>query len=141
MKTLFKAAGLCLFFICSAHYAAQAQDFVYEPVNSAFGGNYLNYSWMLQSATAQNSFKDPEETAGGLNQDPLKNFEENLNRQILSQIARQIVSSQFGEEGLQEGQYIFGNYIINIGSDASGINISIEDTGTGNGTTVVIPYF
>lgn len=117
-----------------------AQDFVYEPKNPAFGGSYLNYSWLLSSAQAQNTLEDPTQSRG-FGRDPLTDFEESLNRQILNQLSRKIVENQFGEEGLEDGQYTLGNFQINIGSDESGVNIIINDTGTGNSTTVVVPYF
>lgn len=118
----------------------KAQDFVYEPKNPAFGGSYLNYSWLLNSAQSQNKLEDPTQT-NAYGRDALTDFEESLNRQILNQLSRKIVENQFGEDGLQDGQYILGNYQINIGSDESGVNININDTGTGNSTTVVVPYF
>lgn len=118
----------------------KAQDFVYEPKNPAFGGSYLNYSWLLNSAQSQNKLEDPTQT-NAYGRNALTDFEESLNRQILNQLSRKIVENQFGEDGLQDGQYILGNYQINIGSDESGVNININDTGTGNSTTVVVPYF
>ena len=118
----------------------KAQDFVYEPKNPAFGGSYLNYSWLLNSAQSQNKLEDPAQTSG-YGRDALTDFEESLNRQILNQLSRKIVENQFGEEGLQDGQYTLGNYQIIIGSDEGGVNININDTNTGNTTTVVVPYF
>lgn len=118
----------------------KAQDMVYQPKNPAFGGSYLNYSWLLSSAQSQNGFKDPEQTSG-LNRDPLKDFEANLNRQILNQLSRRIVESQFGEEGLEDGEYTLGSYKINVGSDDGGVNINIFDNDTGNTTEVIVPYY
>lgn len=120
--------------------ALQAQDFVYEPKNPAFGGNYLNYSWMLNSAQSQNKLEDPAQT-NAFGRDALTDFEESLNRQILNQLSRRIIENQFGEEGLQDGEYTLGDYQINIGSDDSGVNINIFDSGTGNSTSVIVPYF
>ena len=118
-----------------------AQDLVYQPENPAFGGSYLNYSWMLSSAQAQNTYEDPEAaSAPGRNRDPLASFQEDLNRQILNQLSRQIISSQFGEEGLEEGEYQLGSYNINVADGADGFQIEIYDTSTGGTTTVVVPY-
>jgi len=120
----------------------QAQDMVYEPRNPAFGGNPYNYSWLQSSAQSQDKLKDPEaQTAGLLNRDPLNDFKENLNRQILNQLSRQLVVSQFGEDGLAPGSYTIGNYQIDVTEGGSGINIVIVDTSTGNQTTVSIPYY
>ncbi len=118
----------------------KAQDFVYQPKNPAFGGNYLNYSWLLNSAQSQNTIEDPNQQSS-LNNDPMANFENNLNRQILNQLSRRIVDSQFGEEGLEDGSYTLGSYQIEVGSDGGGVNINIYDSSTGNSTSVVVPYY
>lgn len=138
MKKLF--LSLCILVLAALSSELKAQDFVYEPKNSAFGGSYLNYSWLLNSANAQNTFEDPSQTSG-LQRDPLEDFQQNLNRQILNQLSRRIIQSQFGEEGLQDGNYTLGSYQIEIGSDGGGVNINIYDNSTGNSTSVVVPYF
>ena len=118
----------------------KAQDFVYQPKNPAFGGSYLNYSWLLSSAQSQNTIEDPNQESRN-NNDPVANFESNLNRQILNQLSRRIVESQFGEEGLEDGSYTLGNYQIEVGSDGGGVKINIFDSSTGNSTTVEVPYY
>lgn len=121
---------------------AQAQDFVYTPQNPAFGGNYLNYQWMLSSAQAQNTLEDPDaSSSGGFSNDPMDNFQQNLNRQILNQLSQQIIRQQFGEQGLQPGEYQLGSYNVNVSEGGNGIEISIYDTSTGGTTTVVVPYY
>ena len=125
-----------------ASTSAFGQDFVYQPQNPAFGGSYLNYSWMLSSAQAQNGFtEEQDDFASRFDRDPLEDFQQTLNRQILSQITRQITQDQFGEEGLQEGQYEIGNYQIDVAPGADDIQINILDTSTGSQTTVSVPYF
>jgi curli production assembly/transport component CsgF len=121
---------------------AQAQDLTYQAKNPAFGGNYLNYSWMLNSAQSQNTFQDPDATSGsGFSRDPMQNFQENLNRQILNQLSQQIIRQQFGEQGLQPGEYQLGSYNVNVSEGSSGIEITIYDSSTGGTTTVVVPYY
>lgn len=137
-KLLLSFVILCLAFFA---HQAQAQDFVYTPKNPAFGGNYLNYSWMLNSAQAQNTLKDPEASTRGFSSDPMSNFQENLNRQILNQLSQQIIRQQFGEQGLQPGEYQLGSYNVNVSEGSNGIQISIYDTSTGGTTTVVVPYY
>lgn len=118
------------------------QDFVYNAKNPAFGGNPYNYTWLMNSAQAQNDIK---ETATGISSNyktnPVNDFAESLNRQILSQLSRQIVSRQFGEESLKSGTYILGDYQIEIGDQSNGLNISILDNKTGSTTTVSVPFF
>lgn len=137
MKCFF--AGL-VFFLASAT-TLLAQDFVYQPQNPAFGGSYLNYSWMLSSAQAQNGFTDPNVSGSSFDRDPLEDFEESLNRQILSRVSRELLDDQFGEEGLEEGVYEIGSYKIDVSPGDEGIQIKILDTATGNETIVTAPYF
>ena len=140
MKHFFLAVTRLLFFF-SLH--SQAQDFVYTPKNPAFGGNTFNYQWMLSSAQAQDTYKAPVETDSRFSylRDPAQDFAESLNRQILSRLSREIVTRQFGEEALEEGTYVLGDYQIDIGNADGGINITIVDNTTGSTTTVSVPYF
>lgn len=141
MKIIYKTLFLVLFFAAGKTYA---QDFVYTPKNPAFGGNPYNYSWLLSSAQAQNETKDKATATSptsGYSTDPLKNFTQSLNQQILSQISRQIVSKQFGEGGLAAGTYVLGDYQIQVADQSSGLNITIVDNKTGSQTSVVVPYF
>jgi len=118
-----------------------SQDFVYTPVNPAFGGNPYNYSWLLSSAQAQNTFKEVQDTYSFYDEDPLKSFQDDLNRQILNEISTQLYFSQFGEDGLQEGSYEFGTFQINVSPTSEGMSIRIIDISTGSETTVIIPYY
>lgn len=137
IKFLFVAV---LFLFCGG---AMAQDFVYTPKNPAFGGNPYNYSWMMSSAQAQDTYKGPESSSSslGLSRDPAQDFAESLNRQILSRLSREIVTRQFGEEALDEGTYVLGDYMIEIGNASDGININIVDNKTGATTQVSVPFF
>ncbi|ASB49803.1 curli production assembly/transport component CsgF [Alkalitalea saponilacus] len=117
---------------------SSAQNFVYQPVNPAFGGNYLNYQWLLSSAQVQNTHE--AKPADRATRDPLKDFEENLNRQILSQLSRNLMRNYFSE-GFNEGHYNVGSYEIEITPGLGGLEIEILDTATGDKTTVTVPYF
>lgn len=132
----------CLLFAGFLAIECQAQDFVYEPKNPSFGGNTFNYQWMLSSAQAQNAIEEPRvDRSSTTARDPLADFQESLNRQILSQLSRQLVTNQFGSGGaLEAGEYVIGNFQINIADGSDGVNIVILDTATGNQTTVVIPF-
>ncbi len=125
-----------------------AQDFTYEPKNPAFGGNYLNYSWLLNSANVQNGLTDPalEQNANDRSRfnnsrSSLDNFTETLNRQLLSQISRQLVTSQFGEFGLEEGTYNLGDFEISVVPGLDGLNVTIIDFANGGQTQITVPYF
>lgn len=131
----------CLLLLLSVH--STAQSFVYTPKNPAFGGNSFNYQWMMSSAQAQDTYKDPKAAADkfGYTQDPAKDFADNLNRQILSRLSREIINRQFGESAIEEGTYLLGDYQIEVGSGADGISVSIVDIVNGSTTTVTIPHF
>ena len=139
MRTLITILMIVFFFVAGKTYA---QDFVYQPKNPAFGGNPYNYSWLMSSAQAQNDIKETTANPYGRpTTDPLKDFSESLNRQILSQLSRQIVSKQFGEGALKAGTYVLGDYQIEVGNQADGLNINIVDNKTGSQTSVLVPYF
>ena len=139
MKILKITLVIVFFFVAGKSYS---QDFTYTPKNPAFGGNPYNYSWLMSSAQAQNDIKETTSSAySPYSTDPLKDFSESLNRQILSQLSRQIVAKQFGEDALSAGTYVLGDYQIEVGDQADGLNITILDNKTGSQTTVAVPYF
>lgn len=120
----------------------QAQDMVYTPKNPAFGGNPYNYSWMQNSAQAQDKLKDPEaESGSAYNRDPMEDFKNSLNRQILNELSRNLISKQFGEDGVTPGSYTVGDYQIDVIEGPGGISINIVDITSGNRTSVTIPYY
>ena len=118
-----------------------AQDLVYQPKNPAFGGEVFNYQWMLNSANAQNTITIKEEDPfDPFSQNTVDDFAENLKRQLLSQISRELVDDQFGE-GLSEGSYTVGSFQIDVSPTSEGLSVSILDTATGDQTLVIVPYF
>ena len=116
-----------------------AQDLVYKPINPAFGGETFNYNWLLSSAQVQD-LTEPERGSTG-NTTSIDFFTESLNRQLLSQLSRELVVNQFGEDGLEEGLYTIGDFQIDIATTLEGLNISIIDVVTGEQTQIVIPFF
>lgn len=117
-----------------------AQQLVYIPNNPSFGGSPLNGSWMFNEAQSQNGFTSGVTSSSLLQNDPLAEFKDNLNRQILSQLSRNLVSSLFGENGLEQGRYEIGDFIIDITPGTDGITILINDLSTGGQTTIIVPY-
>jgi len=121
-----------------------AQQLVYKPINPAFGGDTFNYSWLLSSAQAQDSTKDPNEgqsTSSFQRATSLETFQQQLNSQLLSQLSRNLISNQFGEEGLDDGSYNIGSLEVNVVTGLDGVTIAIIDTNTGESTEVIIPFF
>ncbi len=120
-----------------------AQELVYYPINPSFvGGNPYNASWLYNEAQAQNTFTESGTSASSYyNSDPLADFQQSLNRQILSQLSRQLVQSAFGDNQLTEGHYELGDYIIDVSPANEGIIINILDVNSGNETNVIVPYY
>ncbi len=118
---------------------SQAQDLVYTPKNPAFGGNTFNYNWLLSSAQAQNDTEDPEATQRE-EKSTIDQFTESLNRQLLSRLTRDLLNSQFDEDGgLQEGTIEIGNFQVDISQGTDGMIITIYD-GQGGETQITIPF-
>lgn len=115
------------------------QELVYRPKNPAFGGSPLNYQWLMSSATQQNKHK--ESSRFGFDRDPLADFQESLQRQILSELTRNLVRDRFGDnfDLSQESSLEFGEFSINITPGADGVTIRIYNILTGEETNITIP--
>lgn len=127
-----------ILFSCFLIPTMNAQDFVYTPKNPAFGGDTFNYNWLLSSAQTQNLL-EAEETLSG--RSTLETFTESLNRQLLSNLSRQLISTEFGEDSLADGTYNLGDFSLDVVSTLEGLNITIFDPTTGEQTQIIIPYF
>lgn len=132
-----------IFFIVLIHFCGtlSAQQLVYKPVNPAFGGDSFNYSWMINSAQAQDLLKDPNIKSTSSLSSSFESFQRSLNSQLLSQLSRNLISDQFGEDGLSDGSYSIGGLNVDVISDLDGITISILDTESGEQTQVSIPFY
>ena len=118
------------------------QQLVYTPLNPAFGGSSFNSTWLLSIAQAENKFTAPSSSSyNPYNTDPLTQFTNNLNSQILNQLSSKIISSIFGEGTITQGHYEFGNYIIDINPSSDGIHINIQDNSSGAQTSVIVPFY
>ena len=135
-----KRISVLLFFVFGLCCFCNAQDMVYKPKNPAFGGDTFNYNWLLSSAQAQNLTKDTSLDDLSAD-DTLDDFSESLNRQLLNQLSRQLVTDQFGEAGLTEGSYTLGNFQVDITNSIEGLVVTILDIVAGEQTQVIIPHF
>jgi curli production assembly/transport component CsgF len=133
---------LLFIFFFAASNIGLAQSLVYRPVNPSFGGDTFNYNWLMSSAQAQDKTKDPDASklASAANQDPLADFTTTLNRQILNSISQRLIKDQFGEEGIKEGVYQFGDFIVNVSPGTEGLIVRITD-GKGGETSITVPYY
>lgn len=130
-----------LFVILLAGNEVLAQQLVYTPINPSFGGYYYNGQTLLSEAQAQNGFTSGTNSSNPYSQNPLDNFKNTLNQQILSQLSRQLLSNLFGEAGLTAGHYDLGDYSIDISPGGDGVHIDIFDNTTGDQSTIIVPYF
>jgi curli production assembly/transport component CsgF len=138
MKTYFYLTILAI--ALGSWQGVKGQDLVYKPINPAFGGDSFNYQWLLSSAQEQNDFKETADYSFQ-DQDPLTQFEQDLNRQILSQLSRRLVTDVFGEEGLKDGIFNLGSFQIEISNSTDGVHINILNVSNGGETTIIVPYF
>lgn len=116
-----------------------AQQFSYQPINPAFGGDTFNYNWLISSATAQNGLTASR--AANEDESDLTRFGNNLNQQILSQIQRTLTQQQLASIGdLNEpGSFVFGDLAVEVFESPEGLIINILDTTNGEETQVVVP--
>lgn len=114
-----------------------AQQFVYKPINPAFGGDTFNYQWLLSSASSQNQFKGDFSLYDSLS--PLDSFTESLNRQLLSQLSQKLFGDQFGDGNLKPGNYNFGSMFVHVTQSDKGLIVKILNTSTGEQSEIIIP--
>lgn len=133
-------AVLCaVLFTGMISHTANAQEMVFQFRNPAFGGNPINYQWMLSSANAQNKFQG-QGGFGSFQRDPLADFQQSLQRQVLSQLTREIITERFGNvDFTEQGTFEFGEFSINVNPVSDGIDIKILNILTGDETSIRIP--
>jgi curli production assembly/transport component CsgF len=124
----------------SLSLSAYADELVYEPVNPSFGGSSLNGNWLLNQAQAQDNTKDPdaEDNKGELSD--LDEFNNLLQRSILSRLASAITGSIISDSGeLIPGTIETSDFTIDIVDLGDGIlSITTTDILTGESTSFEI---
>ncbi|NJN45622.1 MAG: hypothetical protein HC808_03035 [Candidatus Competibacteraceae bacterium] len=128
------AVSFCLTFTLTA---AHGSELVYQPVNPSFGGRPLNGPFLLNSAQAQNRFKDPDQQRR--DDDPSAQFARALEGRLLNALANQVVEAIFGENAAESGSITFDDQTINFERGLEGIRVEIIDTSNGNTTVIDIP--
>lgn len=116
---------------------AQAGELVYTPVNPSFGGSPLNGSVLLNAAQAQNKTKDPDAPPPpkSTQQNSLQQFNDILERSVLSRLATAATSNIIGPNGqLVPGTINTGNFSIEI-SDLGGGLLQVTTTDRATGAT------
>lgn len=136
------AAGLLAF--AAPLGTASAQDLVYKPINPSFGGNPFNSSHLLGIANLQDDFEDPDARSsarGTGRSSPAEIFARQLQSRLLSEVSDDIVRAIFPEsgEGQDEGEVVFGDTTIRFDRGLSSVDLTIEDTATGQVTEISVP--
>jgi len=104
-----------------------SQQLVYTPKNPAFGGDPFNYTWLLNSANAQNQFEDSQ-----LGLDGLEGFDSLLDDQLFNQFG--------GNQDIpQEGTSRDGDLEYDVYQSTEGLVINILDITTGEQTQIIVP--
>lgn len=134
------AASIQVLLIPMAITNAAATEMVYVPLNPSFGGNPLNGTVLLNTAQATNKHKDPSATsfsAASSTQTSLQQFNDMLERSILSQLSYSATSNIMGSNGkLTPGTVETGNFRINIADVGGGmLLITTTDKITGASTS------
>jgi curli production assembly/transport component CsgF len=114
--------------------AAGASELVYVPVDPNFGGSPSNAPGLLASASA--TTKHGQSGLGGaspLNQSPLEQFNQTLERMMLSQLASAATSKLMGQDGkLLPGTFSTENFIITV-TDLGGGLLRVTTTDKSSG--------
>lgn len=105
-----------------------AQQLTYRAKNPAFGGDPFNYTWLLNSANAQNPFSDNSLGLEGF--EDLSSFDNVLNNQF---------NDQFGSQTPQTGTSRNGNLEYEVFESTEGLVINILDITTGEQTQIIVP--
>ncbi|MDB5936347.1 MAG: curli assembly protein CsgF [Massilia sp.] len=111
-----------------------ATELVYVPVNPNFGGAPNNAPGLLAIASATNKHGFQSGLGGSsLNQTPLQQFNQTLERMVLSQLASSAGSKLMGQDGkLIPGTFTTENFIITVTDLGGGIlRVSTTEKATG----------
>lgn len=117
---------------------AWGSPLVYTPVNPSFGGDPLNGNWMLNSAQITNKHKDPDmDYLGFQERSPFEDFNDQLERAVLSRLASAASSQFINERGeFIPGTFETGNFIVDVIDLGGGsLTITTRDKISGAATT------
>lgn len=129
----------CCILLAGASGAASAGELVYKPVNPSFGGNPFYSSHLLGVAGAQNKYDDHEkdDLLGGTGAD--MDFERVIRQSLLSRIASQIANQIYGENALDQGQFVIGSTTVKFFRQGGQTIVDIIDGATGGQTRIEMP--
>ncbi|WP_028311908.1 curli assembly protein CsgF [Derxia gummosa] len=132
-----KLRSIALATACFASIPAFSTELVYVPINPVFGGSPLNGAVLLNNAQAENKKVDPASKAASSRTNALKDFNDSLQRVILSRLASAASTNIFNSDGrLIPGTIETGDFRITILDTGGGVlSITTIDKATGESTT------
>ena len=107
---------------------AQATQLVYTPVNPAFGGNYLNGSYLLANAAAQN---DNKGSTGYVPPSALDRLASSLESRLMSQLFNDAANGG-------EGYLKTNDFEIQVVNEDGTLLVHITDIATGETTVIEV---
>ncbi|MDO6618187.1 MULTISPECIES: curli assembly protein CsgF [unclassified Shewanella] len=107
-----------------------ATQLIYQPVNPAFGGSYLNGSYLLANAAAQN---DHESSGGSGYVAPtaLERLSSSLQSRLMSQLFNDAANGG-------EGYLLTDDFEINVVNEDGSLIVHITDVLTGETTIIEV---
>ena len=132
MRTTDTVCAVSLALLLSAASVC-ATELVYVPLNPSFGGSPLYGNTFLNSAQATSKHKEEDPFSTSLlNQTPLQQFNETLERSVLSQLASSATSRILTNGQLSPGAIETGNFRINVIDAGNGmLTVTTTDKVTG----------
>ncbi|MDM5180368.1 curli assembly protein CsgF [Massilia sp. DJPM01] len=136
LHSITRAVAPCLVVLANA---ATATELVYLPINPSFGGYPANGAGLLATATATSKHTENKGLGGTslFDQSPLAQFNQTLERSVLSQLASAATSKLQGPDGkLVPGTFSSANFTITVVDLGGGmLRITTTDRSTGATTT------
>lgn len=126
---------------CAACATAAATQITYYPINPSFGGNPQNGAVLLNNAQAQNKHTDDPNAPSPFDMQgastPLQDFNDSLQRSILSRIASSATTQIIGPNGeLRPGNVETTDFRISVVNAGGGLlQITTTDKSTGAQTS------
>jgi curli production assembly/transport component CsgF len=114
--------------------AASAQQLVYTPINPSFGGNPLNSTQLFAEANAQNKYANSSSSS---TQTQAQLFAQQLQSEILSDLADQVTTAIFGPNAQNSGTFSFGGETVSFTRSLGEVTVNI--TANGSTTTIQVP--
>jgi len=135
---MFKFAAIAAGGVCALALSAApglAQQLVYTPINPAFGGNPGNTTQLEADAASQNPYR-PTPTNSNLTQAQL--FAQQLQSELLADLANQVSQAIFGPNAQDSGTFSFGGETVTFTKALGEITVVITSP-TGAQTTIELP--